>query len=61
MPYWKRIGFTVIAIVSLSVSLGLLWSHIFGFELPSYIAGVLGGLIAVPVWEFLKTVGQKKK
>jgi hypothetical protein len=27
--------------------------------LPSYIGGVIGGLTALPVWEFLKRIGPK--
>lgn len=28
----------------------------FGFELPSYAAGVIGGMTAVPVWEVLERI-----
>jgi hypothetical protein len=38
---------------------GYIWWEIFGFELPSYLAGVVGGLTAVPVWEFLKRIRPK--
>ncbi|HEX2479212.1 MAG TPA: hypothetical protein VHK45_08030 [Geminicoccaceae bacterium] len=37
-----------------SVVVGYIWWEIFGFELPSYLGGVVGGLTAVPMWEFLK-------
>jgi hypothetical protein len=33
---------------------GLLWNSVFIFPLPSYIAGTIGGLTALPCWELLK-------
>ena len=54
MPLWQRLIATVIAMVVTSLAVGYIWWEIFGFELPSYLAGVVGGLTAVPVWEFLK-------
>jgi membrane protein implicated in regulation of membrane protease activity len=50
---------TLIAMVVASLVVGLIWQEIFGFQLPSYLAGVVGGLAAVPVWEFLKRVGRR--
>jgi uncharacterized membrane protein YccC len=54
MPFWQRLAITVIAIAVCSLLAGLLWNWIFGFVLPSYAGGVIGGLAALPVWEFLK-------
>jgi hypothetical protein len=42
-----------------SVIVGYIWWQIFGFELPSYLGGVVGGLTALPVWEFLKRIRPK--
>jgi glucose-6-phosphate-specific signal transduction histidine kinase len=56
MPFWQRMLLTLIAMVAASLIVGLLWLQWFAFELPSYLAGVVGGLTAVPVWEFLKRV-----
>jgi hypothetical protein len=50
---------TLIAMVVASLIIGLIWQEVFGFQLPSYLAGVIGGLAAVPVWEFLKRVGPR--
>ena len=36
---------------------GLLWRGIFSTDMPSYLSGVVGGVTAVPMWEFLKRVG----
>jgi hypothetical protein len=36
---------------------GLLWRGVFNTDMPSYLSGVVGGVTAVPMWEFLKRVG----
>jgi uncharacterized YccA/Bax inhibitor family protein len=56
MRLWQRMLVTLIAIVVASLVVGLIWQAMFGFQLPSYVAGVVGGLAAVPVWEFLKRI-----
>ncbi len=61
MALWQRILLTLIAIIVISFILGLIWSSLFNTRFPSYIGGVIGGLTAVPVWEFLKRVGPKAK
>ncbi len=61
MLLWQRMVLILVAIVAASFIAGLIWHRLFGFGLPSYIGGVIGGLIAVPVWEFLKRVGTQKK
>jgi hypothetical protein len=60
MPFWQRLVVTLIAMLAMSFVAGLLWQSIFGFALPSYAAGIIGGLTALPLWEFLKRVGRKK-
>jgi hypothetical protein len=59
MPLWQRLLVTLVAMAAASLIVGLIWRALFGFELPSYVAGVVGGLTAVPVWEFLKRVAPK--
>jgi len=61
MPLWQRLVLTLAAIVAASIIAGLIWHRLFGFGLPSYIGGVIGGLTAVPVWELMKRVGTHKK
>ena len=56
MPLWQRMLITLVAMVVASLVVGLIWHAIFGFQLPSYLAGVIGGMAAVPTWEFLKRV-----
>ena len=60
MPFWQRLLITLLAMLAVSFVAGLIWQSIFGFALPSYAAGIIGGLTALPLWEFLKRVGQKK-
>ena len=60
MPFWQRLLITLIAMLAVSFVAGLLWQGVLGFALPSYAAGIIGGLTALPLWEFLKRVGEKK-
>lgn len=60
MPFWQRLLITLIAMLAVSFVVGLLWQGIFNISLPSYAAGVIGGLTALPLWEFLKRIGEKK-
>ena len=59
MPFWQRLLLTLIAMAAASLVVGLIWRALFGFELPSYLAGVVGGLTAVPVWELLKRIAPR--
>jgi hypothetical protein len=60
MPFWQRLVITVVAMLGVSFLVGLLWSALLGFALPSYLGGMVGGLTALPVWEFLKRVGPQR-
>jgi hypothetical protein len=31
-----------------------LWRAGFGFEIPAYLSGLVGGMVAIPVWAFCK-------
>ncbi len=59
MAFWQRLVITVVAMLATSFIVGLIWSVMFNFALPSYLAGMIGGLTALPVWEFLKRVAPK--
>ena len=39
---------------------GLMWSALFDSALPDYISGAVGGLTALPLWDFLKRVKPKQ-
>ncbi len=57
MPLWQRLLVTLLAILAASFVADLIWQALTGYDLPSYLAGVIGGLAAVPLWDFLKRVG----
>lgn len=59
MPFWQRLIITVVAMLAASFLAGLLWQGILNFALPSYVAGIIGGLTALPIWEFLKRIRPK--
>lgn len=59
MPFWQRALITVIAMVVISMLIGALWRSVFNFGLPEYVSGVIGGLTAIPLWEFLKRIKAK--
>ena len=59
MPLWQRLLVTLAAMIAISFIVGLIWSALFGVELPSYLGGLVGGLVALPTWEFLKRVQPK--
>jgi hypothetical protein len=44
---------TIAAMLAASWIAGLLWDSVFSFPLPSFIAGMIGGLAALPCWELL--------
>lgn len=54
MKLWQKLLITVIAMLVASLATGRLWLMIFDFVMPSYLAGVIGGLAAIPVWEMLR-------
>ena len=60
LPLWQRLGLTVIAMLSASFVAGLISENLFGVALPSYIGGAVGGLAAIPVWDFFKRVRPSK-
>lgn len=59
MPLWQRALITLVAMLVVSFLVGYFWNTIFNFSLPSYVSGVVGGVTAVSVWEFLKRVQPK--
>jgi len=59
MPLWQRLLITLVAMLAVSFIAGLLAQNLLGFVLPSYVAGLIGGLTAIPVWEFLKRIRPK--
>lgn len=54
MLFWQRLLILVLAVLVVSFIFDRLWDAVFGFMLPSYVSGVVGGLTAVPLWALLK-------
>jgi uncharacterized YccA/Bax inhibitor family protein len=56
LPFWQRLLLTIVVMLAASYVASLLWALVFSFPLPSYVAGAIGGLAALPVWDFLKRI-----
>lgn len=59
MPFWQRFLVLLAAVMGVSFIVGYIWHSLFGFNLPSYISGVVGGLSAVLIWDMLKKTKPK--
>jgi len=60
MEFWKRFSITLVAMLAASFIAGLMWRALFDYGLPDYISGAVGGLTALPLWDFLKRVKPKQ-
>jgi hypothetical protein len=56
MPLWQRLLITLAIMLLTSYLVGLLWHWLFNSDIPSYLSGAVGGLSAVPTWEFLRRI-----
>ncbi len=56
MALWLRLLITLALMLVASYLAGLIWRGLFGSDMPSYLSGAVGGITAVPAWEFLKWV-----
>lgn len=56
LPFWQRLPVTVGVMLLTSYLAGLVSQNIFGIPIPSYVAGAIGGLAAIPTWDFLKRI-----
>lgn len=61
MHFWQRFLITLLAMLAASFVVGLIWRSLFNMPLPSYLAGIIGGLTALPIWELLKRIKPKEK
>ena len=59
MPFWQRLLATLAAILGASLLAGYVSATWLGVVLPSYVSGVIGGLVALPVWELCRRIGPK--
>ena len=60
MPIWQRLLITLAVMLAMSYLVGLLWQWAFGGDIPSYLSGAVGGITAVPTWEFLQRIRPKQ-
>jgi uncharacterized membrane protein YccC len=56
LPFWQRLLITLIAMLAASYLVALAWQQLFGFPLPIYLGGLVGGLAALPLWDLLKRI-----
>lgn len=56
LPFWQRLLITIGVMLLASSLAGLLWERVLGLSMPSYAAGAIGGLAALPAWDFLKRI-----
>jgi uncharacterized protein (DUF2062 family) len=61
MVFWQRLLITVLIMLVTSFLMSAVWRSVFNMVIPSYIAGIIGGLTALPVWELLKRIKSKKE
>jgi hypothetical protein len=61
MAFWQRLLITVLVMLVTIFIVGTIWRSTFNMIIPSYIAGVIAGLAALPVWELLKRIKPKKE
>ena len=54
MNLWLRLFITALVMLAMSFAAGQLWMRVLDFPMPSYLAGVIGGVSALPIWELLK-------
>ena len=60
LPFWQRLLVTIGIMLVASYLAGLLSQNVLGVPIPSFIAGAIGGLAALPAWHFLKRIRPKQ-
>jgi hypothetical protein len=56
MPLWQRLLITIVVMLVVSYIFGFFWHWLFRSEIPSYLSGAIGGLTALPTWEFVRRI-----
>ena len=56
LPFWQRLLVTIGVMLVTSYLAGLLCQSVLAVPIPSYAAGVIGGLAALPTWDILKRI-----
>ena len=61
MTFWQRLLALLVSVLAISLLFNMLWHWLFNFALPAYVAGMVGGLAAVLVWDALKRIKPRAK
>ncbi|MDJ0868483.1 MAG: hypothetical protein QNK03_20415 [Myxococcota bacterium] len=61
LPFWQRLLITIGVMLLMSFLAGVLWQRLFGASIPSYLAGAVGGLSALPTWDLLTKIRSAQK
>ncbi len=59
MRLWQKIIITIVVMLIASFAAGRLWLMGFDTPIPSYLAGMAGGLAAIPAWEWMRWINTK--
>ncbi len=59
MKLWHRLIVVLAAMLVVSFLAGRVWFSIFDFALPAYLAGIIGGFTALPVWELMRRMNSQ--
>lgn len=59
MKLWHRLIIVLVAMLVVSFLAGRVWFYLFDFALPAYLAGVIGGFTALPVWELMRRMNSQ--
>lgn len=54
MQLWHWLIVVLAAMLVVSFLAGRVWFSLFDFALPAYLAGIIGGFTALPVWELMR-------
>lgn len=60
MKLWQKLTIVLLVMLATGFVAGWLWRQLFDAQLPAYLAGVVGGLSALPVWELLRRGARKR-
>jgi hypothetical protein len=57
----QRLAITVLAMLVMSLIAEFVWRNVFNADMLSYLAGMVGGLTAIPIWELVKETSPGKQ
>ena len=59
LPFWQRLLATLAAMLASSFIASLIWRAVLNFDMPPYLGGLVGGVVALPLWAVLKRIRPK--